>query len=502
MEGNSLFNPGFLGGNFNWWIGKIPDDSTWRENIIPRGYRSVDDNSGWGYRYKVRIIGIHDLGEKSIPSSDLPWAQVMYPVTAGGGQGSAFATPALRQGNMVFGFFMDQQEQQIPVIMGVLGSNSVIPKSKNQNNESYNNESTATSGDSNRTKPLSNPDEKKVPDNNINTQQSNGQSQVEGTDGFTLKTAQDDKVDDEQKRQWPFLNPHDVPGSAMSAIQTTLDKLITYIDGWLSTITSYTSAVSSIISSIQDMEGLIKRLACEIAKYMKIIMDKVMEYTLKVLNKTLAPIVSSIPSTMRYMFGNIKEIITELILCLYNKMTSGMCEMLASLLLDTFDLKSLEEEARKSEEGDRTLPEVPVCYAEDLVGKVIAANKQNIEDANNSILDNINAFVSDIQEELAGLTDDFADILSLPGDIMGSIGSALSFNNLVLNILGCELSPQWTSAQFWSIAHGGSSHSDSQQSSPQSVAEQANTPFTGSAGSEVQWIQPPPGTEDQLLGTS
>ena len=34
MEGSSLFNPGFLGGNFNWWVGQVSDDSVWRDNII------------------------------------------------------------------------------------------------------------------------------------------------------------------------------------------------------------------------------------------------------------------------------------------------------------------------------------------------------------------------------------------------------------------------------------------------------------------------------------
>ena len=63
-------------------------------------------------------------GRKQFPSEDLPWAQIMYPVTAGGGQSEAMQTANLRQGNMVFGFFMDGPEMQVPVIMGVLGNNS------------------------------------------------------------------------------------------------------------------------------------------------------------------------------------------------------------------------------------------------------------------------------------------------------------------------------------------------------------------------------------------
>ena len=80
-----------------------------------------------GRRYKVRIIGLHDQGENEIPSDQLPWAQIMYPVTGGGGQASSGQTSNLRQGMMVFGFFLDGQDQQIPVIMGVMGNNSQTP---------------------------------------------------------------------------------------------------------------------------------------------------------------------------------------------------------------------------------------------------------------------------------------------------------------------------------------------------------------------------------------
>ena len=127
MEGGSLFNPGFLGAHFNWWVGQIASDSTWRDNILSGKFESKDQNSGWGYRYKVRIIGLHDQGETEISSEKLPWAQVMYPVTGGGGQANSVATANLRQGMMVFGFFLDGQEQQVPVIMGVLGNNIQTP---------------------------------------------------------------------------------------------------------------------------------------------------------------------------------------------------------------------------------------------------------------------------------------------------------------------------------------------------------------------------------------
>ena len=46
----------------------------------------------------------------------------MYPVTAGGGGRGSSQSANLTQGTFVFGFFMDGEDAQLPVIMGVLGT--------------------------------------------------------------------------------------------------------------------------------------------------------------------------------------------------------------------------------------------------------------------------------------------------------------------------------------------------------------------------------------------
>ena len=127
MEQGSLQDLGFLGQDFYWWIGQIADDSTWRDNILAGKYKSPNTIPGWGYRYKVRIMGLHDQTEETIATEDLPWAQVMYPVTAGTGMASAYQTPNIRQGMFCFGWFMDGKEQEIPIIMGLLGNNAQTP---------------------------------------------------------------------------------------------------------------------------------------------------------------------------------------------------------------------------------------------------------------------------------------------------------------------------------------------------------------------------------------
>ena len=476
MENNSLFNPGFLGGNFSWWVGQIPDDSYWRDNIIPYAHDDASECFGWGYRYKVRILGIHEWGEQSIPSKDLPWAQVMYPVTAGGGQSNTGATPGLRQGNMVFGFFMDQQDQQIPVIMGVLGHDIQAKLYYTQGDDRVTDEkcgSILTAGSAKRKDKL--PGRTEVGEGDTNLLIKKGVNPtIEDPTHLQVINKSDAKRHFDQKIKHVLLSPCSPNQSALKGIQTALDNLMNYIDAWLSTITAYADAAAAIISSLKDMESMLERIACEIAKYLKMIMDNVMQYVLKMLNKELTTAVAALPATMRSMFGDVKEIITQLILCLYNKLTAGMCDMIGDLLKGAFDLGGLEEKAKEAalndDPDDRTHPEVPMCYAEDLVSKVLAANKQEIDDANQSIIDKLDAFVSDVQEEMAGLSDAFADIQSVLGNITGGITAALGFSNISLNVFGCELSPNCYTNDYYTLAKGGSSQPDSEDPSTTSVS--------------------------------
>ena len=123
MQGGGLADLGFLGGSFQWWMGQICDDCTWRDNILPYKFDNAESITGWGYRYKVRIMGIHPQSTEILPSEKLKFANVMYGVTDGGGQGGTMTSPAIRPGNFVFGFFMDSHEN-VPIIMGILGNNA------------------------------------------------------------------------------------------------------------------------------------------------------------------------------------------------------------------------------------------------------------------------------------------------------------------------------------------------------------------------------------------
>ena len=115
----SLLKSNFLGRDgFRWWIGQIPQASAQGGQI---------NGAGWGNRFKVRIMGYHPYNIIELPDEDLPWAQCLLPTTSGTGAGNNATTVKVSPGDTVFGFFLDGDNAQIPVIMGCFGRTSQVP---------------------------------------------------------------------------------------------------------------------------------------------------------------------------------------------------------------------------------------------------------------------------------------------------------------------------------------------------------------------------------------
>jgi uncharacterized protein YoxC len=549
MEGGSLFNPGFLGANFNWWIGQIANDSAWRDNILAGKFESKDQIPGWGRRYKVRIIGLHDKEEANIPSDQLPWAQVMYPVTGGGGQAHASQTANLRQGMFVFGFFIDGQDQQVPVIMGILGNNAQTALNTKSGTDETNFAAVsghATPSDRNKDPNIRVPDEglvinkpkaqeqseecspappgvavnqfglradKSLSKSQFRDQQSAiAEADARGLTGtersnFIQKAVSDgikarcqeansptspsqpgatkenvDAVHEVSKadvvrneyyhRKTAILSPCDRVGSALKAIQVALENLTKDIDKILNAAESYVDAVSNILSSIQS---LIANFACEIAKYMKIVFNKIMEYVLKTINKGLSPTVSAIPPNKRSKYFDIKEQITELITCLYNKITNNLCGQIQAFLDKQLKLKLPTNTPNQQTLNPKT-PTTPICSVEALTGNIIALNLPVINTEVNGILDNVNKFLYDIQSEIGEVYDVIGSVKNLIGGISGSITSALKFENLALNIFGCDLKANCPASDYFSIQNGSGALESSQQPRVTEVDDKAQNP--------------------------
>ena len=331
----------------------------------------------------------------------------------------------------------------------------------------------------------------------------------ENADGIHQTTAADTKRQAKCDEKIVLLKPdpqEHVP-SALKGIQTAIDNLITKIDSYLQAIQSYVDAVTNTIS---DLQALMKSFAQEIAKYMKVIFDKVMEFVMKTLNKALSKVVAALPSSMRYQFSDMKQVFTDLIRCLYSKMTDGLADKVLGALTGAIDLPGLEKEARdratKGEDengypaGATTNPYAPMCTAETITAQVLAGSRPEIDDANNNLVSNLNSYLDDINDTLAGIADvtTLLDVKNLIPDIGGSITSALSFTNIKLNIFGCELTPTIAASDFYTFCQGGDAQTEGESPSSKSLDEKTKEQSKMDGGIEAQSSTPfaevPPGT--------
>ena len=88
---------------FHWFVGVVEDRN---------------DPSALG-RVRVRCLGYHTEDLTELPTTDLPWAHVMHPVTDPCMHGMGNTPSFLVEGSYVVGFFRDPEKQQL-VIMGTL----------------------------------------------------------------------------------------------------------------------------------------------------------------------------------------------------------------------------------------------------------------------------------------------------------------------------------------------------------------------------------------------
>ena len=432
MEGGALFNPGFLGGSFLWWVGQIPNDENWRENTKPQKFKSPDEVPGWGYRYKVRIIGLHDQDEATIKSDQLPWAQVMYPITAGGGQGGSFQTPAIKQGNFVFGFFLDGQDQQVPVIMGVLGANAQTPKASNKpTNQPF----TSQSGYSGSAPDVTG---EKASDDNLATSRPSGTSSSgqptggnnpnnpptpkavptkETPTAAQQKSATDNKIEEVLDRKHALSCPDPAEKSAMKGIQTVIENLQKKIEKFQKSLKEFSDAVSlNIKNTMKDINKALDDASKEISKFMKEIYGKIQEFITDKFNKALKQLEKISLPTFRIEMLQLKIKGLEKISCLFNKLAGALEGLTKQGLADSLNKKKDETpppaagqppEPQLTTPGSSVVPPlppegyyrpVPICSAEELVGGVIG---QHVNQMLTVYDEAIGPVVSQIQSSLS-----------------------------------------------------------------------------------------------------
>jgi hypothetical protein len=189
----------------------------------------------------------------------------------------------------------------------------------------------------------------------------------------------------------------------------------------------------------------------------------------------------------RYQYLDIKDQITELIKCLYSKITGNLCGQIQGFLNDLLDTQNPSP--------NNTAPYVPICAVETLTGSVISANMGDMNNTISDILSIVNTFLDDIQSGIALVT---GEGYSFPIDgINGSLTSALTFENISLDIFGCDIKPSCPASDYYSLQNGSGAAEEAQQPRPGEVNKAAQNPTTIQSATQVPFATPRKDTPDQ-----
>lgn len=107
------------------------DQSRWFIGIV----KDIQDPLELG-RVRVRIYGVHPDKTPDAEDDDLPWAQVLVPVTEGGSSGIG-TNIGIKVQSQVYGIFLDGKDSQLPLVLGS------IPKYEKPISTNYLNPSSA-----------------------------------------------------------------------------------------------------------------------------------------------------------------------------------------------------------------------------------------------------------------------------------------------------------------------------------------------------------------------
>ena len=121
MLEDSILKSNFIGRDgFRWWIGQVASEEAQGDQLNQIG-------STWGCRIKVRIMGYHPQNTVELKDEDLPWAQILLSPQCGSGKANRARSIRVAPGDTVLGFFLDGDDAQLPVVLGIFGNTSYSP---------------------------------------------------------------------------------------------------------------------------------------------------------------------------------------------------------------------------------------------------------------------------------------------------------------------------------------------------------------------------------------
>ena len=423
MLEQGLVKTHFLGKDgFIWWVGQVVDQTKWAGNLPCTPTKTTKQQKGFDFRYKVRIMGYHTAAPNDLSDDDLPWASVMLPVTAGT-SGGARQTPQLRQGNFVYGFFIDGEDAQQPIIMGVIGYNQYTAVMKNVPDTSFSPFSGYTVNDT-------------VPRSALGTTQEEGEAVAEDVEKSKTNNkevmespaALVSRKDGASKEQYENKSkPKHIPTisrcepAPLVGIQREVKNMLSEVKRIQKSANDWETKVSTKIDNIEKEIAKVKDNATKaIAGDVKRITGEIQKNALKKVNDTLKDSYDKVfPSQLGELKTKVEGVNDELS-CLFRNIMKNLTGMVGGFLNQIMD----------------RFITTPLCAVENFIGSLLGKITGLIDSAIDSVMGPIKGLLAGM-----GVASSAVD------DVMGFATDALS-------LLSCDEDPRCSEVKEWNPING------------------------------------------------
>jgi len=434
MFDQTLLKTDFVGRDgFVWWFGRIADSKWWKED------NTVMAASGhFAQRVKVRIVGYHPFNDE-LAEKDLPWAQVMMDPMTGGGQGGLGDTLTLRGGETCIGFFLDGEEAQQPVIMGLLGRqlktvNTVddsggLNKSNQFKNFSGRNEDKTTKRrpvKADKVKPPASPPQKgkvflnsglggidgntNIPAFSIGETTESGDPGVgrnEGVNYGEFCLASDSARIVEKNTTKTRVNPSNCKNDAIGQITQILTDFISLTNSLESSLGKFVDPVENLIV---DMDAELRRIVRQVKGLIKGVLNNIRDGITGKLNVIFSKFLGALNLVNPVEFltdeasRKAYQKILDIIFCIFEKLLEDLGDFLKNMFSELVE----------------NVVNGPFCAAEQFVSGMFAKVFEQLEDLMEPVLSGLDWLVGGI------------------GQISEFLGKASNLASQILSFIGCD----------------------------------------------------------------
>ena len=399
MIEEALLKSNYIGKDgFSWWIGQVAKKDTWEKG-------SQFSNQGdWSARCKVRIVGYHSFDGDVLADDDLPWAQIMLDPSFGSAQGGIGGTLSLRGGETCFGFFLDGDDGQQPVVIGLLyrsdgvknlQTEDVVKKEKSSrfkpftghpgNNPPSTQRNIRGAKEIDQADPKNSPKETTpVPKDLVNLAYTTDLGF--NIDGVSVTPQLGDKIAGIFKdipasstnaigaaftRQPAFIKPNGCQNNLIGQITQGLQDFIAVTNG----LDQYLGAfIDPVLNEIVDIGQSIANCARQIGGIIKLIINNLRNTIFKCIAWAFRKLVGLIvPPPQQTIVLEVMKKILDVIFCLLERLPDGIIDYIQGLLGDL---------------AANTI-NAPVCAVEKWTAGILAKVMDSIENALSAIMSGI-----------------------------------------------------------------------------------------------------------------